>query len=130
MIRSSKCLQVSHQHSLNDVVLSIVDRGVSGVFSGAGATSYSMREIAESISRALGQRRLMIAASPTIMLAACTVAEKVGLSIPFRSDSIRSLQSGPTSEVIEALRTMNISFPELDSPEWVTAVRGTTHRLV
>jgi nucleoside-diphosphate-sugar epimerase len=125
VIRTSRCLQLSYRNSLVEVVLDILEREGSGLFAGAGNASYSMREIAESMSRALGQRRLLIPASPTFIFAACVLAETIGVSSPFRSDSVRSLQSGPSAEAIAALKNSGTSFPELDSFEWVDAVRET-----
>jgi nucleoside-diphosphate-sugar epimerase len=111
---------VTYDKSLCEVVADVIEghAGSDGPLFAAHEVPTTLRAIADSIARARGRRLRVVAAPSSIAYFGLRSAELIGLSPPFRSDSVRSLQNPIPLDQVAALGRAAIEFPALSDGLW------------
>ena len=120
IVGGSARLFVTHDEHLCELVGAVLDGGFApaGPVFAAHETPTTLRAIAQQIASA-GERRLrMLALAPAPVYAGLRCGEAVGLSLPFRSDSLRSLMNPIGLDEVAALERSPVVFPALRRDLW------------
>jgi nucleoside-diphosphate-sugar epimerase len=84
----------------------------------AHETPTSLGAIASEVGAGTGGRLRVVPLAPRPLYAALRAAEMAGLSLPFRSDSLRSLMSPIPLDEIASLERAGVRFPPLRRDLW------------
>jgi nucleoside-diphosphate-sugar epimerase len=114
-------LFVTHDEPLCELVAAIVAGRVVAdrpLFA-AHEVPTTMRAIALQIARTRGRRLTVIPLAPSLAYVGLRSGELVGLPLPFRSDSLRSLGNPIPLDQVAALGRAPVAFPPLSDDLWV-----------
>lgn len=113
-------LFVTHDGRLATLVLEVATGQISPggpVFAACEAPT-TLRAIATQILQARGRRPTVIPFPPLLLSFGLSSAEKIGLALPFRSDSLRSLLNPIPLDQVSGLERSSVEFPSLSSELW------------
>jgi nucleoside-diphosphate-sugar epimerase len=117
----SQRLFVTHDEHLCELVAAIAGGRVQAdrpLFA-AHEVPTTLRAIAAQIARAHGRGLRAIPLPPGLVQAGLRLAEIAGLGLPFRSDSLRSLQHPIPLDQVSALARSAVQFPALAPELWL-----------
>ncbi len=113
-------LFVTHDKQLAALVYKVV-RGQSvpgGPLFAACEVPTTLRTIATQILQARGRRPKLLPLPPSLLSLGLSTTEKIGLGVPFRNDSIRSLLNPMPLDQVSGLHRCTVEFPALSSELW------------
>ena len=111
----SQRLFVTHEEQLCELVAAIVTGRVQpqGPVFAAHESPTTLRAIALQIAQAHDRRLALIPLPPALIYLGLRSAEIVGVPLPFRSDSLRSLMNPIPLDQVSALARSPVEFPPL-----------------
>ena len=113
-------LFVTHDDGLATLALEVATGPSSPggpVFAACEAPT-TLRAIATQILQTRGRRPKVIPLPPLLLRFGLNSAEKIGLALPFRSDSVRSLLNPIPLDQVSGLERSSIEFPPLSPELW------------
>ena len=120
IVGGSERLFVTHDGHLSKLIAELVSAppGRPGTMFAAHEMPTTLRAIAEQIAATRGGQVRLVPLAPRAVLAGLRVAEAVGLRLPFRSDSLRSLVNPAPLDELAALERPSRPFPPLSRDLW------------
>jgi nucleoside-diphosphate-sugar epimerase len=112
---------LTHDRSLCELVGQVITGTVQarGPLFAAHELPTTMRAMASEIARARGRRLRVIPLPPSAAYLGLRAAELLGLPLPFRSDSVRSLTHPIPLDQVSALGRSAVEFPPFSPELWV-----------
>ncbi len=117
----SQRLFVTHDEHLSELVATIVggEPEAERLLFAAHEAPTTLRAIAEQIATAGGRRLTVIPLPPALVRMTLRLGELAGVTLPFRSDSLRALMHPiPIDQVSELERSL-VHFPPLEPELWL-----------
>jgi nucleoside-diphosphate-sugar epimerase len=113
-------LFVTHDESLAALALEVATGKINfagPVFAACEAPT-TLRAIATQILQARGRRPTVVPLPPLLLRLGLSSAEKIGLALPFRSDSVHSLLNPIPLDQVSSLERSSVEFPLLSPELW------------